>query len=163
MNLPLDARPTELGGQTVGAALLTPTRLYARHVQALLAAGIDVRAMSHITGGGLPGNLPRVLPEGLGLRIEHAWPRPPLLALIQHGAHVAEPEMRRTFNLGVGFVVIVPPADGPRATALLRDLDATAPPLGASPTWRPPSPIALGRVVRVPLDRAFEDRVEWPS
>src|SRR5580693_6057615 len=72
MALPLTATPAELGGKTVGAALLAPTRLYARHVQALLGAGIDVRAMSHITGGGLPGNLPRVLPDGLGVRLEPA-------------------------------------------------------------------------------------------
>src|SRR6185437_13429142 len=62
-------RPAALGGKTVGEALLAPTRLYARHVQAILGAGVDVRAMSHVTGGGLPGNFPRVLPDGLGLRV----------------------------------------------------------------------------------------------
>ncbi len=69
--LALDARPEELGGRSVGEALLAPTRLYARAVQALNEGGVEVRAMSHITGGGLPGNVPRVLPEGLGLRVEH--------------------------------------------------------------------------------------------
>jgi phosphoribosylformylglycinamidine cyclo-ligase len=149
MALPLDATPPELGGKTVGAALLAPTRLYARHVQALLGAGIDVRAMSHITGGGLPGNLPRVLPDGLGLRIEHAWARPPLLDLIARGAGVTEPEMRRTFNQGIGFVFVVPPGDAARATMVLQGLGE--------------SPIAMGRVVRVEADRAFEERVEWPA
>jgi phosphoribosylformylglycinamidine cyclo-ligase len=163
MSLSLTATPAALGGQSVGAALLAPTRLYARHAQALLAAGIDVRAMSHITGGGLPGNLPRVLPEGLGLRLERAWPRPPLLDLIQRGADVTEHEMRRTFNQGIGFVFIVPPADAPRALALLGDLDASPPPPGGLAPWRPSSPIPMGRVVKVPADRAFEERVEWPA
>jgi phosphoribosylformylglycinamidine cyclo-ligase len=149
MNLPLDARPRELGGMSVAAALLAPTRLYARHVQALLGAGLDVRAMSHITGGGLPGNVPRVLPEGLGLRIERRWGRPPLLDFLQQGAGIDEQEMRRTFNLGVGFVIVVSPADAGRAVSVLRDLGE--------------APITLGRVVRVGMDRPFEERVEWPA
>jgi len=142
-------RPPELGGKTVGEALLAPTRLYARHVQALLGTGIDVRAMSHVTGGGLPGNVPRVLPDGLGLRLERAWARPPVFDLVQRGAGVDEAEMRRTFNLGVGFVFVVAQADAARAADALRALGE--------------SPISLGRVVRVPADRAFEDRVEWPA
>jgi phosphoribosylformylglycinamidine cyclo-ligase len=149
MNLPLDARPAELGGTSVGAALLTPTRLYARHVQALLGAGLDVRAMSHITGGGLPGNVPRVLPEGLGVRIERRWGRPLLLDFLQHGAGIDEREMRRTFNLGVGFVFVVSEADAGRAVSVLRELGD--------------APISVGRVVRVGADRPFEERVEWPA
>jgi phosphoribosylformylglycinamidine cyclo-ligase len=149
MGLPLDATPPELGGQSVGRALLAPTRLYARHVQALLGAGIDVRAMSHVTGGGLPGNVPRVLPEGLGLRIAQAWKRPPVFDLIQRGAGVDEAEMRRAFNLGVGFVVVVPDGDAARAEGVLRGLGE--------------APLALGRVVRVGADRPFEERVEWPA
>ncbi|MGH7295497.1 MAG: phosphoribosylformylglycinamidine cyclo-ligase [Polyangiaceae bacterium] len=148
MKLELSATPRELGGLTVGAALLAPTRLYARHVQALLGAGVDVRAMSHVTGGGLPGNLPRVLPDGLGVRLE-GWPLPPVFGLIARGAGVDEGEMRRTFNLGVGFVFVLAAADAGRAVELLRGLGE--------------SPIPLGRVVRVPPDRAFEERVEWPS
>jgi phosphoribosylformylglycinamidine cyclo-ligase len=149
MGLALDARPAELAGKTVGQALLTPTRLYARHVQALLGAGVDVRAMSHITGGGLPGNAPRVLPEGLGLRLGQPWKRPAVFDLMQRGAGIDEHEMRRTFNLGVGYLFVVPPGDAARATGALRDLGE--------------SPIALGHVVRVPLERPFEERVEWPS
>jgi phosphoribosylformylglycinamidine cyclo-ligase len=148
MKLPFTATPKELGGQTLGEALLAPTRLYARHVQALLGAGVDVRAMCHVTGGGLPGNLPRVLPEGLGLRLETAWKRPPVLDLIQRGAGIAESEMRRTFNLGVGFVFVVPPTEATRTGELLRGLGET--------------PIALGHIVRVPADRPFEGRLEWP-
>jgi phosphoribosylformylglycinamidine cyclo-ligase len=149
MKLSVLDRPVELGGQTVGEALLAPTRLYARHVAALLGAGIDVRAMSHITGGGLPGNVPRVLPEGLGLRLTRTWERPALVDLIQRGASVEEAELRRTFNLGVGFVFIVPGGLAGRASEVLAGLGET--------------PIALGQIVRVSPDRPFEERIEWPA
>jgi phosphoribosylformylglycinamidine cyclo-ligase len=149
MALKLDARPAELGGQTVGETLLTPTRLYPRAVQAVLAAGVEVRAMSHITGGGIPGNLPRVLPEGMGLVLERAWPRAPIFDLVQRAGGVAVAEMRRTFNLGVGFVLVVPADAQARAEAALRALGE--------------APFVLGQVVRVPADRPFEERVEWPA
>jgi phosphoribosylformylglycinamidine cyclo-ligase len=139
-------RPKELGGDTVGEALLRPTRLYARHVAALLGAGLDVRAMSHITGGGLPGNLPRVLPDGLGVRVEAKWTRPPVFDLIARSVDVRE--MRRTFNGGVGFVVVVAKAEAARAMDVLRGVGD--------------APFELGPVVRVPVDTAFEDRVVWP-
>jgi phosphoribosylformylglycinamidine cyclo-ligase len=142
-------RPPELGGRTVGECLLTPTRLYARYVQAVLASGADVRAMSHVTGGGLPGNVPRVLPEGLGLRWERPWPRAPIFELIRQGAGVEESEMRRAFNLGIGYVLVVAAGDAARATDALRALGE--------------SPIAVGRIVPVGADRAFEERVEWPA
>ncbi|HLK40253.1 MAG TPA: phosphoribosylformylglycinamidine cyclo-ligase [Polyangiaceae bacterium] len=141
--------PPELRGQTVGRALLAPTRLYARPVQRLLSAGVDVRAMSHVTGGGLPGNVPRVLPDGLGLRIQGAWARAPIFDLVQSGGGVEEREMRRTFNSGVGFVVVVPAEAVGRALETLR---------GAGE-----APFILGRIVRVEPDRAFEERVEWPA
>jgi phosphoribosylformylglycinamidine cyclo-ligase len=144
-----NAKPAELGGKTVAEALLAPTRLYARAVQAVVGADVDVRAMSHITGGGLPGNIPRVLPDGLGLRVEGTWKRPAVFDLVQRAGSVAEGEMRRTFNVGVGFVVVVPPADVARAEQALRDVGE--------------SPFVLGRVVRVPADRPFEERVEWPA
>lgn len=145
----LSAHPPELGGQSLAEALLAPTRLYSRPVQALLAAGIDLRAMSHITGGGLPGNVPRVLPEGLGLRIERLWSRPPIFDLVQRAGHVAEAEMRRTFNVGVGFVFFVAADAAARAEEALRAANE--------------APFVLGRVVRVPSDRPFEERVEWPA
>jgi phosphoribosylformylglycinamidine cyclo-ligase len=72
MGLRMGDRVAELG-RTVGEELLTPTRIYARAISALLAAcGDDVRGLSHITGGGLPGNVPRVLPDGLGVRLQ-SW------------------------------------------------------------------------------------------
>jgi phosphoribosylformylglycinamidine cyclo-ligase len=149
MRLSPDDRPAELGGQTVGEALLEPTRLYARHVQAVLAAGVDVRAMSHVTGGGMPGNLPRVLPEGLGLRWERPWPRAPIFDLLQKGARIGEAEMRRTFNVGIGYVFVIAAAEAGRASDALRAIGE--------------SPIALGQIVHVGTDRAFEERVEWPA
>ena len=139
-------RPVELGGKTVGEALLEPTRLYARHVQRMVAA-VDVKAMSHVTGGGIPGNLPRVLPDGLGVRIQGRWSRAPIFDLVQRGG-VDEAEMRRAFNAGIGFVFVVGADNEQKATALLRELGET--------------PVTLGRVVRVPADRPFEERVEWP-
>jgi phosphoribosylformylglycinamidine cyclo-ligase len=147
MKLAAGDTPKELGGKTLGQALLAPTRLYARHVAAVLEAGIDVRAMSHITGGGIPGNLPRVLPDALGVAIEASWTRPPIFALVAKA--VEEAEMRRTFNCGVGFVFVVAKADAARAESVLRGLGE--------------APIALGPVVRVPDGTAFEDRVQWPG
>jgi phosphoribosylformylglycinamidine cyclo-ligase len=140
-------KPSELGGKTVAEALLTPTRLYARQVQAVLAAGIDVRAMSHITGGGLPGNVPRVLPDGLGVRIDATWKRPGIFDLIARGGPVGEEEMRRTFNCGVGYVFVVPAGDAARALQALTDAGE--------------QPFALGHVVTVPDGTEFEARVQW--
>ncbi len=147
--LALDARPKELAGRSVGDALLAPTRLYPRAMQAVLGAGVDVRAMSHITGGGIPGNLPRVLPEGIGLRIERTWPRAPIFDLVKQAAGVDETEMRRTFNVGVGYVFVVSASDVARTEEALRAAGE--------------APFVLGRAVRVPADRPFEERVEWPA
>jgi phosphoribosylformylglycinamidine cyclo-ligase len=135
----------EMSDPGVVETLLTPTRLYARPVRALLASGVDVRAMSHITGGGIPGNLPRVLPEGLGVRISASWPRPAIFDRLERRG-ITPAEMRRTFNAGVGFVFVVAKADSARA------IDA----LGRAGE----KPFVLGEVVSVPMDRAFEERVE---
>lgn len=139
-------RPARLAGKTVAEALLAPTRLYSRHVQAVLGAGVDVRAMSHITGGGLPGNLPRVLPDGLGVRLGAPWQRPAIVELIAE--KVEEVELRRVFNLGVGFVFVVPAEQAARASEALAGQGET--------------PIDLGEVVRVPADTDFEARVIFP-
>lgn len=103
--LALDETPEKLDAP-LGEVLLRPTRIYAKAVQAALAAG-EVSACSHITGGGLPGNLPRVLPEGLGAEVDPArWVEPPIFELIASRGGVEPAEMRRTFNLGVGFVIV---------------------------------------------------------
>lgn len=104
--LPLDhALPS---GETLGDALLRPTKIYVQ--AARIAIEHDVHAMCHITGGGLPENLPRVTPEGLGIAIDsRSWAPDPVFALIQERGGVAEAEMRRTFNMGVGFTMVVAP------------------------------------------------------
>lgn len=148
MRLTYDQRPAMLEGQTVGEALLAPTRLYARHVAAMMK-DVDVRAMSHITGGGIPGNLPRVLPEGLGVRIGARWRRPPIFELLKRGGGISEHEMRRTFNSGMGFLFVVEARQADRARAVLVALGE--------------EPVTIGEVIRTPSDRAFEERVEWPE
>lgn len=98
-------------GTTVGAALLAPHRSYLSALEPLLERD-RVRALAHITGGGFAGNIPRVLPSGLGARVrKSAWPVPPLFRLIQKGGQVAEDEMYRTFNMGIGMVAVVSPED----------------------------------------------------
>jgi len=107
-------------GRSVADELLEPTRIYVRPVLDLLAA-VPVKAMAHVTGGGLTENLPRVLPEGCRARIDRrAWPVPPVFALIQDAGGVSDREMRRTFNMGVGYAIVVAPAAAGDATALLR-------------------------------------------
>ncbi len=112
-------RLLERAGSTPGDApgdLLAPTRIYATAAAALRAA-CDVRAMAHITGGGLPGNLPRVLPEGLGARVdEGSWQAPAVFAWLA-GLGVERDEMRRVFNGGLGYVAVVPPGDVSAALA----------------------------------------------
>jgi phosphoribosylformylglycinamidine cyclo-ligase len=93
-----------------GADLLAPTRLYLEDLRAL-RAGTDVRALAHVTGGGIEGNLSRVVPEGLSARIDwDAWKRPPVFAWLAR--HVAEDELRRVFNLGIGYCAVVPEPSG---------------------------------------------------
>ncbi len=93
----------------VGEALLEPTRIYVKPALALYEAlGEELRALCHITGGGLPENLPRVLPEAIALELDLAsYERPALFRAIEAGGLVSELEMRRTFNLGVGLVAVV--------------------------------------------------------
>ncbi len=91
---------------TVGAALLAPHRQYVRSVLPLVEAGL-VKGIAHITGGGLPGNVSRILPEGAGLAVRRgAWEIPAIFKVIQREGEVAEDEMFRTFNMGVGLLLI---------------------------------------------------------
>ena len=100
--------------------LLEPTRIYVKDCLAL-REGVDVHAFAHITGGGLPGNLPRVLPEEhRAVLRKGSWPVPPIFRRIQEAGGVAEDEMLRTFNLGVGMCVVVRKDDAPRALQLLK-------------------------------------------
>jgi phosphoribosylformylglycinamidine cyclo-ligase len=105
---PLSLRDSFGSEATLGDALLRPTRIYVKAVQ--IGLEHEVHAMCHITGGGLPENLPRVTPEGLGITIDpNAWTPDPIFALIQERGGVSDAEMRRTFNMGVGFTMVVAP------------------------------------------------------
>ncbi len=101
-------RPEMLAGESVGEALLRVHRSYLRPIRALVQQDL-AHALVHVTGGGIPGNTARVMPEGLGFEVEYgAWPRPPLFSLIQDLGEVPEDDMRRTFNLGIGLIALVP-------------------------------------------------------
>jgi len=115
----LDARPAELGGRTVAEVLLEPTRIYVKDVLALLAA-VEVKGLAHITGSGLPGNVPRCLPGGTRAVLEaRRWPSPPVFDWLQRLGGVSDEEMDSTFNMGLGMVAMVPPAVVEKALALL--------------------------------------------
>jgi phosphoribosylformylglycinamidine cyclo-ligase len=106
---------------TLGDILLTPTRIYAR---AILAARevADIRGLAHVTGGGLPGNVPRALPEGLAARLDPArWSMPSVMLLFGALGGLDEDELRATFNGGIGMIAIVPPADVALAISVFAD------------------------------------------
>jgi phosphoribosylformylglycinamidine cyclo-ligase len=118
---PLDARLDGLGGETLADALLTPTRIYAKDVLALLEK-VPVRSFAHVTGGGLPGNVPRNLPDGTRAVLdERRWTRPPIFDVVEREGQVPRDEMYRTFNMGLGLVAVIAPADEAATHALLRD------------------------------------------
>jgi len=130
MGLALDA-PFDDDGRTVADVLLEPTRLYVRPILALLDERAPIRAMAHITGGGLPGNLTRAFPKGLTALVDGArWTEPRVFARIREGGPVVESEMRATFNLGVGFAVVVPKADAEAVCARLVALGERASVIG---------------------------------
>ena len=128
----LDAPVAELGGVTLGEALLWPHRCYAPAILPLLdLSPTPVKAMAHITGGGFVDNIPRVLPPGVGVRVERgAWEVPPLFRLIQTAGGVSEAEMFRVFNMGIGFVLSVPADAAEDTLARLRASGETAYRLG---------------------------------
>ena len=114
----LDDAPAELGGGSVADALLEPTRIYAKAVRQLTAT-LDVRAMAHITGGGIPGNLARPLPDGLGAEVElSTWERPAVFGWLA-SLGVDEDEMQRVFNLGIGYAAVVSRDDAELAVGTL--------------------------------------------
>src|SRR5437016_2067612 len=102
--------PGVTGEASLGEALLTPTRIYVKPVLAL-ASEIEIKGMAHITGGGLLENTHRMFPAGLGARVESsAWPRPPIFDWLQRAGNVAEAEMHRVFNCGIGMILVVSPS-----------------------------------------------------
>nr|MDQ2694843.1 phosphoribosylformylglycinamidine cyclo-ligase [Pseudomonadota bacterium] len=121
------AQPADpFAGSTLADVLLAPTRIYVKPLLRLLEA-VEVRALAHITGGGLPENLPRVLPDGVrGVVHTASWRRPAVFDWLQRQGQVAEAEMWRTFNCGVGMVACVPRNALDAALALLRESGETA-------------------------------------
>ncbi len=119
LNLKVDDVVEELGGKKVYEVLLEPTRIYVKSILSLIDQ-VRVKGMAHITGGGIPGNLVRVLPEGVKAVIEKgSWEILPIFKFIQEKGNVPEEEMFRTFNMGVGYAVIVSPEDEVRAKEIL--------------------------------------------
>ena len=117
-------------GATLGAALLAPTRLYVTQVLTALRAG-GVHALAHITGGGLTENLPRVLPDGMSVQIDlNAWELPPVFRWLAETGGVAQGEMLKTFNCGVGMVVVCAADRADDLAAMLADAGETVHRLG---------------------------------
>jgi len=107
-------------GEPLGETLLRPTRIYVKPILGLLGK-VRVKGMAHITGGGLIENIARILPPGLGLTIQPAWDVPPIFRLIQKLGQVPDAEMYRTFNMGIGYAVVVSPEERPAAWAALTE------------------------------------------
>jgi phosphoribosylformylglycinamidine cyclo-ligase len=120
----------QLDGRPLSEVILAPTRIYVKPVLQLMQS-IDVKGLAHITGGGIVDNVPRVLTEGLTAHIDgKSWPRPPLFTWLQEQGNVAEAEMLRVFNCGIGMVIIVAAADAESAAAKLHAAGETVWPIG---------------------------------
>ena len=120
-NADLNAPVEELGGKSLGEALLEPTKLYVKPILALLEQ-VQVKGISHITGGGFYENIPRSIPDGLGAKINRdAVKVLPIFDLIAKTGNISERDMFNTFNMGVGMSIVVPAADVDKALAILRE------------------------------------------
>ena len=110
----------DLGGRTIAETLLTPTKIYVRSILALMEK-VDVKGVSHITGGGFYENIPRSIPDGLGAKIDKAAVRVlPIFDLIAKTGNIPERDMFNTFNMGVGMSVVVPAAQVDKALEILK-------------------------------------------
>ena len=108
-------------GMTAGQALLLPHLSYLKSLDGLLDKGV-IKGLAHITGGGLTDNIPRILPEGTAVKIEkNSWPTPPLFELLRRLGNVSESEMYRTFNVGLGMVIVCSPSDSHVVESHLRE------------------------------------------
>jgi phosphoribosylformylglycinamidine cyclo-ligase len=118
----LDESYPLLGSASLGEILLTPTRIYVQSVLSLLADdSIQVRGMAHITGGGFIENIPRVLPPGVNAHIRlGSWPMLPIFELLREVGELTHDDCYRTFNMGIGYIIVLPAADRERAMNLLR-------------------------------------------
>lgn len=104
----------------LGEELLRPTRIYVKAFNALNGK-VKIKGIAHITGGGIPGNLPRILPDGvMAILREGSWPVHRIFRLIQEIGHVPVDDMRRTFNMGIGYVMVIPEGDATSAVSILK-------------------------------------------
>ena len=116
-----------LGGKSLGETLLTPTRIYVKAVKALLKGGVDIHAVSHITGGGFYENVPRMMTDGLTAQIKlGSFPVLPIFELIQKTGNIPERDMYNTFNMGVGMILALPAAQAQQALDILSAAGETA-------------------------------------
>jgi phosphoribosylformylglycinamidine cyclo-ligase len=125
---------------SLGDALLEPTRIYVKPLLAAMRAGAPIKALAHITGGGFPDNIPRVLPDGLGVELDlDAISPPPVFSWLAEAGGIAQAEMLRTFNCGIGMVVLAAAADRSSVEEALREQGEM--------------PVRLGRVMRGASER----------
>ena len=125
---------------SLGQALMTPTRIYVRSLLALHRAGL-LKAAAHITGGGLVGNLPRVLPEGVAAELTAGWPVPPVFGWLARTGGIATDEMLRVFNCGIGMALVVSDADA--ATAVLEQAGETVTRIGVIEACEGPATVRI--------------------
>ena len=117
----------QLGGKSLGEALLTPTRIYVKAIKALLKAGVDIHAVSHITGGGFYENVPRMMTDGLTARIRlDSFPKLPIFQLIQDKGNIPQRDMYNTFNMGIGMILALPDGQAQQALSVLADAGESA-------------------------------------
>ena len=122
----------ELNGKSLGEALLEPTRIYVKAVKAVLGAGVDVHAVSHITGGGFYENVPRMMVDGLTAQIKlDSFPTLPIFSLIQKAGNIPARDMYNTFNMGIGMILAVPSAQAQAALDALAAAGETAYQIGS--------------------------------
>jgi phosphoribosylformylglycinamidine cyclo-ligase len=127
-----DAPAPFASGQSLGEAVLTPTRLYVKSCLAAIRQTKAVKALCHITGGGFPDNIPRVLPDGMGAQIDLTKiPVLPVFKWLAREGGIAQNEMLRTFNCGIGMIAVVAAADADRVTAAFKQTGETVVAIGA--------------------------------
>ncbi|QJR14023.1 phosphoribosylformylglycinamidine cyclo-ligase [Usitatibacter palustris] len=128
------------GDRTIGQALIEPTRIYVKPVLELMGKA-TVKGIAHITGGGLTENIPRILPELLCAKLDRSrWTRPAIFEWLQKNGRVDDAEMARTFNCGIGMVIVVPKDEVSAAIATLKGAGLTATEIGAIVTREPGGP-----------------------
>jgi phosphoribosylformylglycinamidine cyclo-ligase len=123
--------PDLFNGKSIGETFLTPTRIYVKSVLAALQSGLEVHGMAHVTGGGLPENLPRCLNQGQAIKIiPESWTIPPVFRWLAAAGSVSAEAMYNTFNMGIGFVLLVPPQQAEQVITHFQSQDIPAYVLG---------------------------------